>query len=146
MKKDDKYWRFSLSSFNKSNNTGYYYYSDTSCKDKGLIKFEMDLGHKYESKDKEIEKFVKTKDHSFDFEEHSFQKYKQVLADINNKQKNEIIKNLSNYKYLKTFFKAFAITNNDKITSSIKLLSLFNEEYKNIKINYNDIDENTKNI
>jgi predicted N-acyltransferase len=106
----------------------------------------MDLGHKYESKDKEIEKFVKTKDHSFDFEEHSFQKYKQVLADINNKQKNEIIKNLSNYKYLKTFFKAFAITNNDKITSSIKLLSLFNEEYKNIKINYYDIDGNTKNI
>jgi len=95
LKKDDKYCRFSLSSFNKSNNTGYYYCSDTSCKAKGLIKFEIDLDHEYESKDKEIEKFVITKDHSFDFEEHSYQKYKQVLEDINNKPKNEIIKKLS---------------------------------------------------
>ena len=84
------------------------------------------------SNNKESEKFEITRDHSY-------QKYKQVLEDINNKTKSEIIKKLSNYKYLKTFNIVFTIPNNDKITSSIKLISLFHVEYKKSKINYNDV-------
>ena len=37
-----KKWKFSLSSYNQNNTTTYYYFSDTECKVRGLIKFSLD--------------------------------------------------------------------------------------------------------
>ena len=70
--------RFSLSSYN---NTSHYYCGNTSCKGKRLIKYELNLQLEYETIDKEIDNFEITRDHSY-------QKYKQVFEDINNKPKN----------------------------------------------------------
>ena len=44
---NDKFWKYSLSSFNETNKTGYYYCSDTSCKGRGMIKYELDINTEY---------------------------------------------------------------------------------------------------
>ena len=41
-KKDNKIWKYSLSSYNNSYTTDYYYFSDTNCKGRSLIKYILD--------------------------------------------------------------------------------------------------------
>ena len=87
------------------------------------------------------EELIITKNHSIDYEEHSYQKYKQVILDLEQINKKDLILKLHNYNYLKTFLNAYAIKNNARCTSSIMLLNIFKEEYGDIEINYDNIDK-----
>ena len=79
------------------------------------------------------------------YTEHIFNKQKEIINEINNSDKSNIKKKLSEYTYLCNFLKAFAIKNNSKCSSSAELLSLFIEEYGNISINYETIADDIKN-
>ena len=81
------------------------------------------------------------KNHSIDYEEHSYQKYKQIMLDLEQINKKDLILKLQNFNYLKTFLNAYAIKNNARCTSSIMLLNIFKEDYGDIAINYDNIDK-----
>ena len=90
-KENNKIWKFSLSSYNKSNTTAYYYCSDTNCTGRGLIKYILDGNTEYEKKINGKEELINTKNHSIDYEDHSYQKYKQVILDLEQINKKDLI-------------------------------------------------------
>ena len=110
-----------------------------------MVRYELNANNEYEKIEQNKELFILTKEHSIPYKEHNYQKYKEIINDINNKTKKYIKSQLKNYSYLNTFLKSFAILNKDKISSSGELYNLFNDEYGPINIDINSIDEDTKN-
>ena len=110
-----------------------------------MVRYELNANNEYEKIEQNKELFILTKEHSIPYKEHNYQKYKEIINDINNKTKNAIKSQLKNYSYLNTFLKSFAILNKDKISSSGELYNLFKDEYGPINIDINSIDEDTKN-
>ena len=53
------------------------------------------------------DKFNISNRHSIPYEDHSYVIDKSIINDYNNLNKNEIIKKLANYKYLKKFLRYF---------------------------------------
>ena len=88
IKDEEKKWLYSLSSYNKINNAGYYYCSDTSCEGRGLIRYEASDIYEYEKINKNIEIFTVTKKHSLIYTEHIFNKQKELINEINNCNKS----------------------------------------------------------
>ena len=50
IKNDKQIWKYSLSNYNKSSNSAYYYCSDTSCKGKGTYNFNDEIKSEFEKK------------------------------------------------------------------------------------------------
>ena len=92
-----------------------------------IIKYILDGKSKYEKKIDKKEEFIITKNHSLDYEDHSYQKYKQIMLDLEQINKKDLIQKLQNYNYLNTSLNAYVIKNNARCTSSIMLLNIFKE-------------------
>ena len=113
--------KFSLSKYNKNNNTGYYYCSDTSCNGKAINIFSRD-------KNKDIIKNIKNdefkleKNHSLDYEEHSYTIKDIIVKDYQTINNFELKNKFKNYKYLKLFLRYYLEKNDDIRTSMIKFL------------------------
>ena len=128
--------KFSLSKYNKNNNTGYYYCSDTSCNGKAINIFSRD-------KNKDIIKNIKNdefkleKNHSLDYEEHSYTIKDIIVKDYQTINNFELKNKFKNYKYLKLFLRYYLEKNDDIGTSMIKFLYKLTKEFNEININYN---------
>ena len=135
IKEENKLWKCSIGCCDNKNNTSYYYCSDTKCSGRGLVRFDVNEKTEYDKKEKDLENFILTKEHSFPYEEHSYQKYKTIKKEIEELPKKEIINKLKDYKYLCNFTKAFAILHKDRITSALSIINLLKEIYGDVKLN-----------
>ena len=93
VKDGEKKWFYSLSSYNKINNTGYYYCSDTNCEGRDLIRYDASDVCEFEKINEDVEKFTATKKHSLIYTDHSYNKQKEIINEINTSSKNNIKKN-----------------------------------------------------
>ena len=138
-------WKFSLSKYNKNTNTGYYYCSDTSCNGTGYYIFKLNKDNTLFEMIKEEEFNLKTL-HTLAYEDHTYVIDKSLESDYKNLNKTEIIKKLSNHKYLKKFIRYYLNIHEEIGTSYIKLLELFTKDFGNINIDFDLIDEKDKTI
>ena len=94
---------------------------------------------------KEEEFNLKTQ-HSIVYEDHTHITDKPLESDYNELNKTELMKKLSNHKYLKKFIRYYLNKHEEIGISYIKLLDLFTNDFGNININFELIDENEKTI
>ena len=72
IKDNKKIWKYSLSSFNKTSNTGYYYCSDTSCSGKGTYKFELNESNEFSNNKSNKDNFSISKKHNIPYDNHNY--------------------------------------------------------------------------
>ena len=75
-----KNWKFSLSKYNKNNNKGYNYCSDTSCNGKAINIFNRNNNKDFIENIKNDE-FKLEKNHSLGYEEHSYTINDNIVKD-----------------------------------------------------------------
>ena len=146
IKNNEQIWKYSISNYNKSSNSAYYYCSDTSCKGKGTYSFNDEIKSEFEKKIGNKEPFQLTKEHSIEYSQHNYVINEETIGDLKKFDIEQIKNKLTNYKYLQIFIKKFAIINNDKCTSSSKLYNLLIEQFGNFEINYDDISTEEKEL
>ena len=66
--------------------------------------------------------FTLTKNHSLTYECHNYNIINEITNDINNLSVQNISKKLKNYEYMKNFVKTYAILNQNKNLTQLKLL------------------------
>lgn len=118
IKENEKIWHFSLSKYNENAHSGYYYCSDTNCAAKCVYTFSQDNISEFEKIKNKTEKYTLTKDHTLEYLNHNYIINENIIKDMEQYNKNEIIKNFENLDYLKIFIKKYAIKYNNEITSA----------------------------
>ena len=146
IKEGKKFWKYSLSTYNGNSKSGYYYCSDTHCRGKGTCIFNMENISEYEKKINNKEIFNITKDHTISYENHNYIISLTLKNDFNNYNIDDLKKKLSNIKYIQNFLKLYVIKNNEIISSVAKLYNIFNDEFGEIKLNYNSLTNEEKNL
>ena len=92
------------------------------------------------------EEFNLKSHHTIAYEDHTYVIDKSLESDYNDLNKTEIIKKLSNHKYLKKFIRYYLNKHEEIGTSYIKLLELFTKDFGNINIDFDLIEEKDKTI
>ena len=72
IKSDNQIWKYSISNYNKSSNSAYYYCSDTSCNGKGTYNFNDEIKSEFEKKIGNKETFQITKEHTIEYSQHNY--------------------------------------------------------------------------
>ena len=146
IKEGKKFWKYSLSTYNENSKSGYYYCNDIHCRGKGTCIFNMENISEYEKKINNKEIFNITKDHTISYENHNYIISLTLKNDFNNYNIDDLKKKLSNIKYIQNFLKLYVIKNNEIISSVSKLYNIFNDEFGEIKLNYNSLTNEEKNL